>query len=549
MRVNRLVSLLVVWLVIAGIALYSQTRGSPFFPMGKTESSPGHPGGTLTVALQTDIVSLDPAFAYDFSTMPVVCQITEGLLRFDQNSRLVPNLAEKWEMKDARTYLYTIRKDVRFHDGTPMTSDDVVFSLKRIMDEQTGSYLAWMYRNVESIEKIAEWTVQVKLKQPDALWKFVPATTAGHVISKKHFLRHQGNIGNAENGVVGTGPFRFAKWETGSEIVLKRNANYWNQEGGPYLDEVIFRVVPDKEAHVTAVKSGHVKATFSLPVDVMPEIERLDNVTVQQTEGFVSDFIAFNTKRKPFDEIQVRKAFSYAFDHDRYLEEIVKSYGIPAKNVPIHSNMWTYEKHGWESYYRNLPRYVNNLEKAKEYLAHSSVSNGFSAKILTDNTPINLNAALALKAAVKPLGIELKIEKVTRAELTQRSLGGTRDYDIIVHHWGADMPDPLGSLLPLFHSDYVGSGGANYANYQNPNVDWLISEASSQTSEVKRAKQILYALTIIALDSPWIVLDHPKQILVMNRELEGYTISPLWYWDSFTRNIRYTGSARQEGLP
>jgi len=499
----------------------------------------GKSGGTLTIALQTDIVSLDPAFAYDYSTMPVVCQITEGLLRFDEQSRLVPNLAEKWEMKDPLTYEYTIRKDVHFHDGTPMTSEDVVFSLRRIRDEQTGSYLSWMYRNVESIEKTAEWTVQIKLKQPDALWRYVPATTAGHIVSKASVSKHQSSFGSAEAGLVGTGPFRFEKWDTGSQVVLKRNADYWDKEGGPYLDEVIFRVVPDKQTHVTGLKSGMVTASFSLPVDVIPEVERLDNVQIQQTEGYVSDFIAFNTKRKPFDEIQVRKAFSYAFDHDRYLKEIVKTYGLPAKSVPIHSKMWTYEKHSWDSYYKNLPRYVNDFERAKEYLAHSSVPDGFSAKILTDNTPINLNAALALRTAVKPLGIELKIEMVTRKELTARSLGGTRDYDLIVYQWGSDMPDPLGNLLPLFHSDYLGSGGANYANYQNPNVDWLITEAATQMDEKKRAKHMIYALTIIALDSPWIVLDHPKQILVMNKALTGYTLSPLWYWDSFTKNIKY----------
>ena len=116
--------------------------------------------GELVVGLQGDIVAVDPAFAYDFTANPVLTQITEGLLKFENGDTLVPNLAESWENPDPLTYIYHLRQDVTFQDGSPMTIDDVIFSMERIRNPETASYVGWMYDSVDTIEKVDDWDTQ-----------------------------------------------------------------------------------------------------------------------------------------------------------------------------------------------------------------------------------------------------------------------------------------------------------------------------------------------------------------------------------------------------
>ncbi|MGO0060435.1 ABC transporter substrate-binding protein [Brevibacillus fluminis] len=498
-------------------------------------------GGTLTFGLGYDIVAVDPAFAYDPSTDAVVDQITEGLLKYDKNSQLAPNLAERWEAKDPVTYLYYLRKDVTFSDGSPMTIDDVIFSMERTRDPKTASYLGWMYENVDKIEKADEWTVKVTLKKPDALWRYVMGTPAGHVISKKYYEAHKDNFGKPDGGVLGTGPFKYVSWKTGSEIVLEKNTNYWDKTGGPYLDKVVYKVIPEGTTRVTGLKTGQINMLIGLPLDLVEVVEGMDNVNIQKVDGLRNDVIAFNTQRKPFTDVKVRQAMNYALDKQKIMDQIVRGMGMPARAVPVSPTLWTFAKDKWEAAYKELPDYAYNLDKAKQLLAESSVPNGFSAKILTDNDTLKINAVLALQAAVKPLGINLEIEKVTGEELTTRGFGGARDYDIIANDWGSDFPDPSGNLVPIFHSAYVGEGGANYANYRNPELDKLLDEQSKLIDDNKRADLMIQAEKIIAEETPWIMIDHPKQIMVTTKGVEGvdgYKDTPLWTWNAYMKDIK-----------
>ena len=188
--------------------------------------------GELVVGLQGDVVAIDPVYAYDFTANPVVNQITEGLLKFENGETIAPNLAERFENPDPLTYIYYLRQDVTFQDGSPMTIDDVIFSMERTRNPETASYVGWMYNSVDTIERTDDWTVTVKLKEPDALWQYVLATTAGHVISKAYYEANAETFGKPEGGVLGTGPFKFVSWATGSEIVLEKYDGYWNSANG-----------------------------------------------------------------------------------------------------------------------------------------------------------------------------------------------------------------------------------------------------------------------------------------------------------------------------
>ena len=201
-------------------------------------------GGTMTVALPGDIISLDPAFDYDFNTSPVVQQLVEGLQRFDENNKVVPNIAESVSNPNPLTYIYKIRKDVTFWDGTPVTIDDVLFSMERVKDPKTASYVGWMYQSVKSITKVDAQTVKVTLSKPDALWQYVGATTGASIIKKSYALEKGKTFGKPDGGVMATGPYKYTSWTTGQEVVIERNETYWNAKaGGPYLDKVTFKII------------------------------------------------------------------------------------------------------------------------------------------------------------------------------------------------------------------------------------------------------------------------------------------------------------------
>ncbi len=281
-------------------------------------------GGELIIGIEDDIVAVDPAFSYDPSTSPVVNQISEGLLKFKNGETVEPNLAESWENPNPTTYIYHIRQGVTFHDGTPMTIDDVIFSMERTRNPETVSYLGWMFDSVDQIEKVDEWTVKVTLKQPDALWQYVLATSAGHVISKAYYEAHADNFGKPEGGLLGTGPFKFVSWTPGSEIVVEKYADYWDKaNGGPYLNRITFKVLNEATTPIAGLQSRELGAVLGvIPADQIPVVQKMENIELQATDSYMTEWIAFNTQRPPFDNVKVRQALNFAVDKVLFTETL-----------------------------------------------------------------------------------------------------------------------------------------------------------------------------------------------------------------------------------
>jgi peptide/nickel transport system substrate-binding protein len=487
--------------------------------------------GPYVFALTADAVALDPAQAYDFTTNPVVNSITEGLLRFSPKGELQPWLAEKWESPDPTTYVYHLRKGVKFQDGMPMTADDVVFSLKRVSDKATASPLAWMLGSVKDIVKVDDLTVKVTLSQPDSQFRYAFATSAGHVISKAYYDAHKANFGKPDGGLVGTGPFKYVSWQTGSQIVVERFKDYWNKAEAPRIDHAIFKVVPEGATRVAGLKTGEIDATALLPLDLLSVAEKLPNVDVQGVEGFTDDWVAFNTSKPPFDDPQLRKAVIYSFDAKSLLDAIVKDAGIPAANIPVGPALYTYAADKWQAYQASAETYAYDPAKAKAALAASKHAKGAKGKIVTDGDSFRINAAQAIQAGAKAAGIDLEIEKVSGDELTTRQFSGKRDYDIILGGWGSDYPDPAANVQPFLASANAGDGGSNFAVYRNKKVDELLDQQAVISDDATRAELLIQALQLSNADAPYMFIDHPKIFYASSKKVKGYTLSPIWYWD------------------
>jgi peptide/nickel transport system substrate-binding protein len=422
-----------------------------------------------------------------------------------------------------------------------VTIDDVLFSMERVKDPKTASYVGWMYQSVKSITKVDAQTVKVTLTKPDALWQYVGATTGASIIKKSYALEQGKKFGKPDGGVMATGPYKFTSWTTGQEVVIERNDTYWNAKaGGPYLDKITFKIIPEPTTQIAGLKTGEINLLIGVPLNLLPVAKGISSVTTVLEPSFLFDFIGFNTGRKPFNDVKVRQALTLAFDKQKLFDAIVKDAGTFPKNTPVNPALWIAEKAKWDAAYKALPDGKYDLAKAKALLASSSAKKGFTATITTDNGPVHLNAAIALQSAAKNLGITLNVKKVTVEELNTKSFSKDRDYDIIVQMWGSDFPDASGNLRPLFASANRGDGGSNFANYSNPKVDALLEQQNQLTDPAKRAQLMIQVQSILANEVPMIVLNYQKNIAAISKNYKGFKLNPLWYWDGFLKDVSMT---------
>ena len=488
---------------------------------------------TLNIALADEIVSLDPAYSYDNLTNQVVNQITQGLLYFDYSGQLQPQLCSSWEAKDATTYVYQIRDDVNFSDGTPMTMEDVLFSLNRHMDEEVASYLAWMYANVESIEQTGDWELTVHLSTPDAAWQYAFATTAGHIISKAYYEAHADQFGQPGVGVVGTGPYVLDSWTTGSEIKLKYNENYWDSEQEPQFKNIDFKIITDANTQATALANGQADYMFDPPTEMLDTIRQSEDMDVTEVDGWTVLWMAMNCQSGPFSDVNVRKAVAYALDKDALYEGVLTENGSYAKNgMPFSSALYGSEADSWNAYAETAVDEKNDLEKAKEYMAQSGYPDGFDCSLYINQDSIYNSIAVYVQAALSEIGINVTIETKSGDEMSNIQFGSTRDYDLAIVRWTADYPDVSGQLYPLFHSSNIAEGGGNTSCYSNEEVDRLLEEEVASIDMKERTALMQEALTIIANDTPMIGFDYPFKRVAMNKNLTGFEANA-----SITRNF------------
>jgi peptide/nickel transport system substrate-binding protein len=481
---------------------------------------------TVTYGLEGDVRGLEPALSYDFTANPVVCNISEGLMMFTPEGGLEPLIAEAFEQPDELTYVYTLRDGVVFSDGSPVTIDDVIASIARVRDPEVAGPLAWMYDVPEAtVERTDDKTITITLATPSALFRFVTATTAGHIIPAAAI--EQFGLDLLRNP-VGTGPYQLANWAAGSEIVLEKNPNYW-QEGKPYFDRFIYKIVEEGTTRVTGLKNDELNIVAQLPPDQIEAVMGFENVNFQEVVGYTINIMALRTDQPPFDDVNIRKAISYATPLQAIMENIVGVIGIQSRNTTVPPNM-----PGSAS--ELLEPVPYDLEKAKELMAASSMPDGFSTRLhVSAPNDVWVPQSIAVQEALRELNIDVEIVQYPYADFITLQQAG--DYDGIMNfQWGADFPDAAGNLLPLFLSTNVPPQN-NHFYYNNPEVDRLLNESESELDQEVRLELLTEAQKLISEDQPAIFLEHFKWFLPMSATLTGYTLSPLWYWDSFGRDL------------
>jgi peptide/nickel transport system substrate-binding protein len=526
--------------VFLALALFAAcARGGGAGPAGAEAAA------SFTVAMYQDIQSLDPGQAWDFTTNQVANQIAEGLVGLDSGNNIVPVLAKSWSQPDELTYVYEVRDDIVFSDGSKLTMDDVLFSFERSRDPEGGTYFSDFYADVESFAA-SGWQFVIKLSTPSAVFKYVPTTGAGWVIKKAHFQEKGGDFGTAAGGVIGTGPFMYQSWTSGQEIVLKKNPNYWDKAklAANIFDTIVYKIIPDDTTRVIALRNGDVDFSINLPIDMLGQLSSAPNLSFYSIDTYHVDSLGFNTQRPPFDDVNARRAVAHALDISQLHSVTVRDAGIPGGILPFGPGLYGADRAKWEAYIGEAPRYSYDLDEAKRYLAASRYPDGFSCDLVISEESVSTDYALFIQESLKALNINVEIRRMTGEEQDAHQNGqmfdssGKRDYDMLIGGWEADYPDLNGNIDVLLKGSQAGENGYNHAAYSRPDVDALIDQQRAALDPVERFEIQKRLMDIVVSDVPYIYLVYPNRQYVLNKKYSNLAITASWGWSLPFQTVR-----------
>lgn len=492
---------------------------------------------TLNMGLISEPNSFDPAECNANACTFTVYDCYDSLLTFSEDgTELDPCLAESWEQVDDTTYTYKIREDVKFSDGNPMTMDDVLYSMNRVLNPDENYSMSYLFAGVDSFEADPDtWTLTVHLKQPDSTWKYVPATSPCFIVEKAVCEQYGDEYGSTPENTVGTGPYKLSSWEKASQITMVKNENYWGDPATVPYDTVNAYIMSDDGTVAMAAKNGSVDFAYVASTDVLPTYEGI-NYDMNYVEGTTTSFLALNCQVAPFDDVNVRRAVAYCIDSASVLQTMMGDAGSPLGADLLTDNMlyqnpdkWKEAKSTWTDYT------VQDYDKAKECLAQTDYPDGFEFTCIT--TDVNVPTAELLQSMLAPAGITMNIEKILQSDNYTYAYGynldesGHRPYQAYMTGWISDYLDPVGQLRTLLYSANIEQGGANRACWSNADFDALLDDSYLTTDEDKRTDDFIAAAKIVNDECPYIPLYARKDIFALNPAKGTASISPQWFWN------------------
>ena len=467
------------------------------------------PGGKYNIPLSGEPNSLDPAYITDIYAVNVANNLFDGLVEYDKDLNIVPAIADIWKIaRDHKSYTFLLRKNVQFHNGRAVTADDFVYSFRRILDPATQSPVASFFLGIEGAKAFNEGTrdtisglyakdphtLVIRLEQPYAPFlsilamanaKVVPQEEIGSDFSKKP---------------VGTGPFRFEKWESGKSIILTANDQYFN--GPPFLNTLYFQIYPNHEVEnmFNDFERGYLEESI-IPSEKYEMIKTSEdygkryNLVSKPLLNLV--YIGINVTMPPLDNVKVRQAISYAVDIDTIVKEITRRGSIRAKGIL---------PPGIAGFNPDFVGYTYNLDKAKHLLEEAGYPNGEGIpplEIWTFSKSESVHLELqAYQKYLKGIGIHV-IPMVADNWKHFLSLIDGKKVPLFYAAWYGDYPDADNFLYTLCHS----KSRTNRMGYANPIIDQTLEEARREMDYMKRVEIYREAQRLIMSDAP-IITQH-----------------------------------------
>lgn len=494
-RFPMFIFLCIVALIASGCAGISGDSNDQSLEDGKTKKQ------EMKVANDNGIISLDPYGPThgEPATILAATQIYDTLVKKEGTS-FVPSLATKWDQSDENTWIFTLRDDVKFHDGTNLTAKDVKYSLEQLVNRKE-SPLTVLWAQLDSVEAENDTTLTIKTKTPlgNMLYNLTLLfITPAEQADKKDFFRKP----------IGSGAFKVENFQPEQELTLKGNNDYWNT--APKLDTLKIVNIPENAARMTAIETGEIDATWTIPADLINELKQNEQITIIDTESYYYYFNWFNSSEKPFNDVRVRQAMWYALDTKAIVNDL---YGDTAEvmKAPIPSSVFGFTE--------QIP-YVYNPQKAKKLLKEAGYPNGFETAIMWSkgSGPQILELQKAMASYWAKVGVKIKEDQLEKAEWIDKLVA--LDWQMNLQTNVVITGDADYTLGRLYISE------ANRNGYKNKKLDELLIKAKQSTDENEREKLYDQVNKIIWDEAVGIFPLQLKQIYAVRSNVKGLDPSP-----------------------
>ena len=483
------------------VAAGGGTAGETSAEAGTAAEGEPATGGTIVAAISAEPDQLDPHLTTASPSFTINENVYDTLVQTTTELDFEPALATEWETsEDQLTWTFTLREGVTWHDGAEFTADDVVYSLERVMDEETGAANAFRLATVESVTAPDATTVEIALTDPSP-------NLLANLSNKGLAIIRQESVedGTIESNPIGTGPFMFEEYTQGSSIRLSANPDYWGE--GPFVEGVEFRFISEPTTAMTAVQTGEVDWTDNIPPQNIESVlsdDTLESGSVPSTDYW---YIAYNMEREPFDDPLVREALSYGFDRGsvteaaRFGAATVNQTAIPEQSV----------------WYHEYAPYEHDPEQAQQLLDEAGVTDLSFSILVSDEFPESVQAAQVLEAQWGEIGVQLEIESVEFATWLDRNAASEFDAKLLA--W-------LGNIDPddFYYSQHHSEGSNNTQNYANPQLDELLDAARIEPNMDERKALYDQVAEIVVDDNSYVYLYNPDIVQAWQPTLTGYEV-------------------------
>ena len=492
----------------------------PVDSMDYNKPYPSQEGGTLIDAMIGEPSGLISMIAGESASSAITANIFNKLLKYDKNLDVEGELAESWQVSaDQKTITFKLKPNLKWSDGTPLTSTDVLWTWHAVIDDKTGSPYASDYQLVKKAETPDALTFSVTYEQA-----YAPAldSWAGLQILPKHLLEGQDLHTTAfARNPVGSNYYKLDSWAHGENLKLSRNPN--SVLGQAKIDKLITRIIPDNSAQFLELMADNIDSMsldpikYSRIIPARPELQH--KLALYKELGNAYTYLGFNLKHKPFDDKRVRLAINYAIDKQEIIDGVYLGLGINIASPYKPGTRWSNP---------NLQPYPYDPAKARELLkAAGFVTNSsgmlerdgkpFSFEIITNQNKEREKSAVLIQRRLKEVGIDVQIRAIEWASFISRFIK-TGDFDVVVLGWSLSL-DP--DQYSIWHSSQQAPGQFNFIGYNNPIADKLLEQGRLELDPEKRMKIYHEFSRVLLEDSPIVYLSAGYGLSAIHKRVKG----------------------------
>jgi peptide/nickel transport system substrate-binding protein len=507
----------------------TSTTASPNASAGAaaTAGKPADPNKPFVFVSQSDVSTIDPVKVVDEVSLGATINFYDPLVApkvSEGSMEPGPHLAEKWEVSaDAKTYTFTIRKGVKFQSGNPLTPQDIVFSMQRILALKQGN--SWLWSDVlppENVKAVNDNTVTFNLTKPHA--PFVASLTQFYIVDSVELKKHleKGDFGDLgdygqkylETNVVGSGPYKLAKWERGSRIEFTQFADYWKGWKDNQIKNLRWQNVSEEATVKTMIASGEADMVHQwLSVKSYNDIKKMEGITVKEDTGASLYVLPMNTSKAPLDDINVRQAISYAFNYETAVKDILagakQAKGPVAANIPGHNP--------------DVTQYTHDVAKAKDLLAKSKYA-GKPIEVeymFIGDFPAHRQIGALLQQSLQEIGITVKLNASTWPNIMQATTKKETTPNMFIVEVGLRYPHVDNHTFGMYHPSSWGNyRGASW--YNNTEVAALLDKARNSANVDEQMNAYKQAQKLIVDDAPGVFISNPTHRVAYKNYVEGY---------------------------